>query len=136
MNRPTDDQAGERLIADNLRAALKAGEFVLYCQTIKPIARDPAKAAYQEIFVRYAEEEDKLLPPGGFFPTLERLKLMAMLDRWVIHRIIRWCAETKKSTKHWPAAQCTINLSLDSLQDKDFPAFVAEQLKKNHVPGD
>src|SRR5688572_32795682 len=130
MNRPIDDERrSERLIAENLHAALKAGEFVLYSQTIKPIGSDDGKALYQEIFVRYAEEEDKLLPPGGFFPTLERLKLMPMLDRWVIHRVIRWYAEKKKSTKHWPSAQCTINLSLDSILDKDFPTFVGDQLK-------
>src|SRR5688572_20643540 len=135
MSRAMED-ASERIIADNLRAALKAGEFVLHCQTIKPIASSASKTVYQEIFVRYAEEEDKLLPPGGFFPTLERLKLMPMLDRWVIHRVIRWYAEKKKSTKHPPSVQCTINLSLDSILDKDFPTFVGDQLKKSHVPGD
>ena len=131
-----DDQDSEREIAANLRAALKAGEFVLYSQTIKPVGSEAGKPVYQEILVRYAEEEDKLLPPGGFFPTLERLKLMPMLDRWVVHRVIRWCAETKKATKHWPSMQCTINISLDSIQDKGFPDFVAGQLTKNHVPGD
>ena len=131
-----DERRAERLIAENLRAALMAGEFVLYSQTIKPVGSDDGKALYQEILVRYAEEEDKLLPPGGFFPTLERLKLMVMLDKWVIARIIRWCADQKKSTRHWPAAQCTINLSLDAILDHDFPGFVAEQLKASHVPGD
>jgi EAL domain-containing protein (putative c-di-GMP-specific phosphodiesterase class I) len=131
-----DDPDSEKHIAQNLRAALKAGEFVLYSQTIKPVGSGAGKPLYQEILVRYAEEEDKLLPPGGFFPTLERLKLMPMLDRWVIHRVIRWCAETRKATKEWPAAQCTINLSLDSIRDKEFPEFVAGQLKKSHVPGD
>jgi EAL domain-containing protein (putative c-di-GMP-specific phosphodiesterase class I) len=135
MNKPIDDERrSERLIAENLRAALKAGEFVLYSQTIKPISRDPAKAAYQEILVRYAEEEDKLLPPGGFFPTLERLKLMAMLDQWVISRVIRWHAEQKKIKQ--ASMQCTINLSLDAIHSKDFAGFVAKQLKAGHVPGD
>ena len=136
MNRPPDERRAERLIAENLRAALMAGEFVLYSQTIKPVGSDDGKTLYQEILVRYAEEEDKLLPPGGFFPTLERLKLMVSLDKWVIARIIRWCAEKKKSTRQWPAAQCTINLSLDAILSHDFPDFVAEQLKASHVPGD
>jgi EAL domain-containing protein (putative c-di-GMP-specific phosphodiesterase class I) len=131
-----DERRSERVIAENLSAALAAGEFVLYSQTIKPIAPDGGKTLYQEILVRYAEEEDKLLPPGGFFPTLERLKLMVMLDKWVIARIIRWCAEQKKSTKEWPTAQYTINLSLDAIVDKEFPAFVSGQLKRSHVPGD
>jgi EAL domain-containing protein (putative c-di-GMP-specific phosphodiesterase class I) len=136
MNRPIDERRSERLIAENLRAALKAGEFVLYSQAIKPIAPDGGKTFYQEILVRYAEEEDKLLPPGGFFPTLERLKLMVTLDKWIIARIIRWCAEKRKSTSLWPAAICTINLSLDAILDRDFPAFVVDQLKASHVPGD
>jgi EAL domain-containing protein (putative c-di-GMP-specific phosphodiesterase class I) len=136
MNRPIDERRSERLIAENLRAALMAGEFVLYSQTIKPIASDGGKTLYQEILVRYAEEEDKLLPPGGFFPTLERLKLMVTLDKWVIARIIRWCADKKKAAGQWPAAQCTINLSLDAILDHDFAAFVAEQLKASRVPGD
>ena len=136
MTRHIDDPASERLIAENLRAALKAGEFVLYGQTIKAIGSGHGKPVYQEILVRYAEEEDKLLPPGGFFPTLERLKLMPLLDKWVIARIVRWCADTRKSTKHWPSAHCTINLSLDSIVSEDFPAFVAGQLTKSHVPGD
>jgi EAL domain-containing protein (putative c-di-GMP-specific phosphodiesterase class I) len=137
MNRPIDDERrSERVIAENLSAALKAGEFVLYSQAIKPIPPDGGKKLYQEILVRYAEEEDKLLPPGGFFPTLERLKLMVMLDKWVIARIIRWCAEQKKSAGKLPTAQYTINLSLDAVVDKEFPAFIADQLKKSHVPGD
>lgn len=136
MSRPSDDQAGEQLIAENLRAALKAGEFVLYSQTIRPVASARGKAVYQEILIRYAEEEDKLLPPGSFFPTLERLKLMPLLDKWVIARIVRWYVDKMKSSKHWPAAQCTINLSLDSILRTDFPTFVAEQLKASKVPGD
>jgi EAL domain-containing protein (putative c-di-GMP-specific phosphodiesterase class I) len=136
MNRPIDERRSERLIAENLHAALKAGEFVLYGQTIKSMASGGAQPVYQEILVRYAEEEDKLLPPGGFFPTLERLKLMVTLDKWIIARIIRWCAEKKKSTSQWPAAQCTINLSLDAILDPDFPAFVVEQLNASRVPGD
>src|SRR5687767_5515913 len=112
MNKPQDERRSERVIAENLSAALAAGEFVLYSQTIKPIGSDVGKPLYQEILVRYAEEEAKMLPPGGFFPTLERLQLMVMLDKWVIARVIRWCAEQKKTTRHWPAAQCTINLSL------------------------
>lgn len=136
MDEPTEERRSERLIAENLRAALVAGEFVLYSQTIKPISSDDGKALYQEILVRYAEEEDKLLPPGGFFPTLERLKLMVTLDKWVIARIVRWCADKKKSTKHWPSAHCTINLSLDGILNHDFPAFVAEQLEASRVPGE
>lgn len=134
ISQSMDDSDSERHIADNLIAALKAGEFVLYSQAIKPIGSKPGKSSYQEILIRYAEEEDKLLPPGGFFPTLERLKLMAMLDRWVVSRVVRWYTEKKKPDEPSGAAHCTINLSTDAILSKDFPGFVGKQLKAGKVP--
>ena len=40
MEKHVDERRSERLIAENLRAALMAGEFVLYSQTIKPVGAD------------------------------------------------------------------------------------------------
>jgi EAL domain-containing protein (putative c-di-GMP-specific phosphodiesterase class I) len=135
MSTARHDFDSERHIADNLCAALNAGEFVLYSQTIQPVGSGVGKPIYQEILVRYAEEENKLLPPGGFFPTLERLGLMELLDKWVINQIVRWHVEKTKPGKPIPPVHCTINLSLDSIRSKDLATFVAQQLKDGKVPG-
>jgi Amt family ammonium transporter len=124
-----------RDIAENLVAALKGGQFILYAQSIKPIGSKSENAAYQEIFVRFLEEEQKLLPPGGFFPILEQHNLMAALDKWVVNRVIRWFSARRKSApKHWNAVHCSINLSSDSIVGAGFPEFVIEQLQAGKVP--
>jgi Amt family ammonium transporter len=126
-----------RNIAERLIAALKADEFLLYAQPIKPIGSTKGKPAYQEILVRFAEEEEKLLHPGGFFPILEQHNLMATLDRWVVHAVLRWlAARQKSSSKNGHAANCSINLSSDSITGKGFVEFVADQLKAANVPGE
>lgn len=124
-----------RDIADKLIAALKGDQFILYCQSIKPIGSKRDKTRYQEILVRFAEEEQKLLHPGGFFPILERHNLMATLDRWVVNRVIRWLTATHKSSpKDGNATHCSINLSSDSILGAGFVEFVTEQLKSSNVP--
>lgn len=126
-----------RDIADRLIAALKADEFLLYAQPIKPISPGGAKMGYQEILVRFAEEEQKLLHPGGFFPILEQHNLMAMLDRWVVRTVLRWFgAKRKSSPANWSAVRCSINLSSESILGNGFVEFVADQLGAGNVPGE
>lgn len=126
-----------RDIADRLIAALKADEFLLYAQPIKPIGAAKGRRGYQEILVRFAEEEEKLLHPGGFFPVLEEHNLMAMLDRWVVRSVLRWFkARQNSSPANGDAAYSSINLSSDSIISKGFVEFVADQLKATGVPGE
>ncbi|MBI3043655.1 MAG: EAL domain-containing protein [Betaproteobacteria bacterium] len=129
-NEPEQDD-----IAGNLIAALKGGQFILYFQAIKPIVSPGGQSSYREIFVRFLEEEQKLLPPGGFFPILEQQNLMATMDKWVISNVIRWhAAKRKLAQKNWNNTHCTINLSSDSIVGPGFANFVARQLAKSQVP--
>jgi EAL domain-containing protein (putative c-di-GMP-specific phosphodiesterase class I) len=131
------DEPGQRDIADNLVAALKGDQFILYAQPIAPLLPRDDQTSYQEILVRFAEEEKKLLPPGGFFPTLERLKLMATLDKWVINRVLRWfVAKRKAAPTAWSKMCCSINLSTDSILGAGFVEFVTGQLKQSNVPAE
>ena len=128
---------GHRDIADKLIAALKGDQFILYAQSIKSIGSKSNKDSYQEILVRFAEEEQKLLHPGGFFPILEQHNLMATLDRWVVNRVIRWfIARRKSSPNNWNAMRCSINLSSDSILHAGFVEYVTEELKASNVPSE
>ena len=66
-------------IAAQLTQALKHGRFVLYCQPIVPAMDITVGYEYVEIFVRFLDEEEKLLPPGTFFPILEAAGLTRIL---------------------------------------------------------
>ena len=124
---PKDDTA-ERLIE-----ALNQDGFVLYFQQITPLRA--GKEPYQEILVRFKEEEEKLLPPGTFIPILESYRLMHILDRWVVNRVIKWIHAKRKRNPLWSAPCSSINLSNDSLANVEFPDFVKTQLEKGKISG-
>ena len=127
---------GQEGITGRLIDALKRDQFVLYCQPIRPIGSVTDEAGYQEILIRFREEEEKLLHPGGFFPILESNNLMAMLDRWVVNRVIQWLLAKRKAQKNWSAPRCSINLSVDSIKDAGFSKFVKEKIQANKLePG-
>ena len=127
---PQHDDTAARLID-----ALNSDRFVLHQQPIVPIASGSRDDAYQEIFVRFKEEEEKLLPPGTFIPILESSHLMHLLDRWVVNRVIKWIHAGRRHDSAWSAPCCSINLSNDSLTHPDFPHFVIQQLQKGRVSG-
>ena len=130
------EKTGQLGIANKLIDALNRDQFVLYCQQIRPVGSVTDEAGYQEILIRFLEEENKLLPPGGFFPILESYNLMAKLDRWVVNRVIRWLLAKYKAQKNWNAPRCSINLSSDSIRDAGFPEFVKEQIQASKLRPD
>ncbi len=119
--------------ADRLIDALNQDGFILYRQRITALR--PDREAYQEILVRFKEEEEKLLPPGTFIPVLESSHLMHILDRWVLNRVIKWIHARRRTDPLWNAPCSSINLSNDSLASRDFPDFVRTQLEKGKISG-
>ena len=63
-----------KTITQRLLAALQEDEFVLYTQAITPLEPGADSRAFQEIFIRFREEDAKMLPPGSFFPLLEEYR--------------------------------------------------------------
>ncbi len=134
MNMPTDIPAQDDT-ADRLIEALNQDAFVLYQQAIRPIRPGSRADGYQEILIRFREEEEKLLPPGTFIPVLESSNLMHVLDRWVVNRVIKWIHARRRADPLWNAPCSSINVSSDSLQRAEFPGFIRQQLQKGRVSG-
>ncbi|MEO8009901.1 MAG: EAL domain-containing protein [Betaproteobacteria bacterium] len=76
---------------------------MLYSQKIVPLAPQPGDREFQEIFVRFKEEDAKLLPPGTFFPLLEECRMLPYLDRWVVNRLARFVRNGQKFKRDWGA---------------------------------
>jgi EAL domain-containing protein (putative c-di-GMP-specific phosphodiesterase class I) len=112
-----------------LRQAIEKNEFELYCQPIVALS-GPGAGGYPmaEILVRMLEEERTLLPPGEFLPVLEHYGMMPLLDRWVVRNAIRHLVAGA------PFDCFTVNLSSQTLEDAEFPRFVAAQLISNKIP--
>src|SRR3954468_13138575 len=120
-------------IRDRLIADLREQKFVLYFQSIVPVAPAIADTSlYREILVRFKDEETNMMPPGSFLPTLEEHGLMPLLDRWVTGQASRWLRGVQATPRGKP--RCSVNLSRDTVRrDAAFGEFVQQDLKKTGI---
>lgn len=109
-----------------LRQAIDRDEFALYCQPILSLF-GAERYPMAEVLVRMREEEKALLPPGEFLPVLEHYRMMPQLDRWVVRHTVRRLAAGSKIKRF------TVNLHGQTLEDEEFPRFVAAQLAANRL---
>ena len=129
-----DESAVQKNIADKLIAALKTGGFVLYAQKILALNASAGERPFQEVLVRFKEEEEKLLPPGTFFPMLQEYRLLPYVDRWVVSRLATWIQESRSQNPGWTAPANGVNLSEDTLREPKFLDFVARNIQNSKLP--
>jgi EAL domain-containing protein (putative c-di-GMP-specific phosphodiesterase class I) len=80
-----------------------------------------------EVLVRLHEEEKALVPPGEFLPVFEHYRMMPQLDRWVVRNTVKRLAQGSRIPRF------TVNVHGQTLEDAEFPRFVAAQLTSNNV---
>jgi EAL domain-containing protein (putative c-di-GMP-specific phosphodiesterase class I) len=114
---------------ERLRSALDNDEFQLYCQPILSL-QEEGHYPLGEVLVRLREEERALVPPGEFLPVFEHFRMMPQLDRWVVRHTLKRLASRSR------IGCFTINVSGQTLEDAEFPRFVAAQLKSHKVSAD
>lgn len=71
-------------IEARLQPALEAGEFELFFQPIKDLTTMEVVGA--ESLIRWRHPDRGFIPAAEFIPTIEKLGLAALVDRWVIDR--------------------------------------------------
>ncbi|HKW36602.1 MAG TPA: EAL domain-containing protein [Burkholderiales bacterium] len=122
--------------AERFAEALQQDQFSLFGQPIAPLAAAKSDRRHLEIFVRFREEEEHLLPPGTFLPILAANHLTNQLDRWEVQKVLRWSAEKRKGKADWQIPTFNINLADDTVNDHDFAADVLDSLYESRVPPD
>ena len=120
-------------ITERLVSALKTGGFVLYSQKILPLTPGNGRP-FQEVLVRFKEEEEKLLPPGTFVPMLQEYRLLPYVDRWVLGRLGSWIQEARARKPDWPIPVNGVNLSEDTLREPKFADFVLKTIQGSNLP--
>ncbi len=124
---------GERWWTNEILSAIEEDRFSLYHQTILPIATHNQQEGNQfEVLLRLHDVAGNLVFPDNFIPAAEHYQLMPMIDRWVIENTFIWLA-------YHPVAlndlqKCSINLSGQSITDKDFYDDVIEQFHLHGIP--
>ncbi len=123
----------QRDAALRILAAIEHDEFQLFCQRITPISGDLARQNHYEILIRLIEEEEGLMPPGAFFPAVEKHGLMPHLDRWVVEHLVEWIADNRGAVMTPAGSVFFVNLAPATMHDPEFPGFVYQQLKLHSV---
>jgi Amt family ammonium transporter len=130
-----DRQAeANKAVTETLINALRGDEFILFAQPIVALNGKPGSPAFQEILVRFQEEEQKMLPPGTFIPVLESCGLMHYLDRWVASRTVKWVRTFCKLRPGEPPPRNSINVAPDTLNDRGFAKYVETKFRDYQVP--
>lgn len=111
-----------------LRQALAEDAFAVFCQPIGELG-SPVTYPIAEALVRLREEEKALCPPGEFLPVLEHYGLMPELDRWVVRQVLR-----RLTAATHP--RFSVNLSVQTLADRAFARFFADELAASGVAAD
>lgn len=113
----------------SLHAVLENDGLALYCQPIRALTGAQGYPL-AEVFVRMRKEENSMLPPGEFLPVFEHYKMMPFLDRWVVRTLARRLRSGSRIPRY------TVNLSSQTLEDPEFPDFVAAQARAKGIsPG-
>jgi EAL domain-containing protein (putative c-di-GMP-specific phosphodiesterase class I) len=117
-----------------LTLALRDNHFLLFGQRVLPLKVGLRECC--EILLRLREEEDNLLPPGGFIPAAENYEMMEDIDRWVVRNLLAWLGRKLKSSPGWQPPIFCINLSLSSLSNPEFARFARREIEGSPVPSD
>jgi EAL domain-containing protein (putative c-di-GMP-specific phosphodiesterase class I) len=118
----SDSDLSGGLAASRLKHALDNDEFELFCQPIMALG-GTLHYPMAEVLIRLREEETAMLPPGEFLPVFEHYRMMPQLDRWVVRQVVRRLAKGSR-------VPCfTINVSAQTIEDAEFPAFFAAEMK-------
>lgn len=112
--------------------AIEEDRLVLYKQLIAPIKPQVHPEQHYEILLRMRDEQGAIVPPGRFLPAAERYDLMPRIDRWVIHHVFTYLANSSKQLS--PTDFLAINLSGMTLNDPHFAKFIRAELLQCSIP--
>lgn len=132
----TDDDRSRRIqqelswIAD-INKQEDESRFSLYLQSIKGIQSEQEASMY-EVLLRLNDDEGTTIAPGSFLAAAERFSLMKDVDYWVIRQAFKHLANLYKNVPESDVS-LFINISANSLTNREFCDFVIEQQQKYNI---
>ncbi len=131
-----DDEESTRRHEDiqyllRIQKAFEEDQFELAYQTIAPVSQDDQQGLHYEILIRMLDEEGEWIAPDNFLPVCEKYNLSVKLDRWVLTHTLNWLATHREHLDQLHL--CSINLSGQSLGDKEFLSFVNDLFSQTKI---
>ncbi|KLV01381.1 diguanylate phosphodiesterase [Photobacterium aphoticum] len=114
-----------------IRRALADRRLEIYAQQISPLISGADRQHY-EILVRIRHENGDMISPALFMPAAERYNLAHRIDRYVVTEVVAWLRAHPEAVA--ALDMCAINLSGQSMGDKDFVQFLLAQISQSGLP--
>jgi EAL domain-containing protein (putative c-di-GMP-specific phosphodiesterase class I) len=115
-----------RVLENDLRKALSAGEFELYYQPIVNLASDDVCGF--EALIRWNHPEKGLVGPDAFIPLAEEIGLIVPVGEWAIRDACR-------SAAGWPGdLKVAVNISSAQFRHPGLVQVVTEALATSGLP--
>jgi EAL domain-containing protein (putative c-di-GMP-specific phosphodiesterase class I) len=114
------------------RSELQAMQLDLHAQRLAPLQAGARVRCY-EVYVRPDWNHRGDSSPAALLQELEAQKLGALLDRRVLHQLVKWL-QPRMSVWHVTPTQFTLNLATTTVYDAGFVEFVEHELKKAQLP--
>ena len=116
-----------------IRRALSEQRLELYAQPISPLGSSDQGQHY-EILVRIRNDDGEMISPGLFMPAAERYNLAHRIDRYVVSAAIDWLESHPDAVASLD--MCAINLSGQSIGDRDFVHFLQDKIRHSSLPAE
>jgi diguanylate cyclase (GGDEF)-like protein/PAS domain S-box-containing protein len=129
-DREVAQRHGEMQWVPRIQEALADDRFTLFYQPIIALGRHGAPP-HGEVLLRLLSHDGDTVLPAVFIPAAERFNQMQALDRWVIRTVF---AALRDVTLIPPTVCVAINISGQSLSDRQFLEFVEHQIKGGSIP--
>ena len=104
----------------------------LRCQKIAAIDPETSSHTHYEILLGIKDENDKIIPPDDFIPSVERCQRMSEIDRWVVLNVFSWIEQNQFDFEMLDGF--SINLSGESMNSEDFLSFLINTLASSDIP--
>lgn len=118
-------------LLDELRTAVKEGQFVLHYQPQLDLKTGQILAV--EALVRWPHPKLGLVPPMKFIPLAEEAGLMWPLTTWVLNEALAQCAEWRTSGRELAVS---VNVATGDLLEPEFLGLVKSLLEHHQLPGE
>ncbi|MCK4833968.1 MAG: EAL domain-containing protein, partial [Gammaproteobacteria bacterium] len=121
----------ETFWATRITEAIENDRLQLYAQPIVALKNQDTQKKHVEILVRLLDEDNQIITPNAFIPAAERYNLMHLIDRKVIFETFTFIH--KYSDKDENITEYSINLSGNTLEDKDIVSYIKETADKFNI---
>lgn len=124
-----EDQLWENKVEEEMYAALKNREFVVYYQPkYDPVTQ---KLAGAEALIRWVKE-DGLVPPGKFIPIFEKNGFITKIDDYMIDNVARQQAQWLKDGEN--IVPVSVNVSRAHFTQEDLAEHILEIVDRYDIP--